>query len=111
LLAGLLLAGSAMADRSVRCEGRIVSIGAFREQVRELCGAPNYLEEWEERQNAVISEYYDNVRERYIMPRILPDPIRWERWTYDFGSTRLIHYLYFRNGELHRIETGDRGSN
>jgi hypothetical protein len=109
-LVGLALVGPAYADRSVRCEGRIISIGAYRDQVREKCGEPNYLEEWEERRNAVISEYYDYEQERYILPRFVPDPIRWERWTYNFGSTRLIHYLYFRNGELHHIDTGGKGS-
>lgn len=109
-VAAMLVVGQAWADRSIRCEGRIISIGAYPEQVRETCGEPNYLDAWEERRNAVISEYYDHERERYILPHILPDPIRWERWTYNFGSTRLIHYLYFRNGQLHRIETGGKGS-
>ena len=110
LLAGLLLAAQASADRSIRCDGRIVSVGAFKEQVRDKCGEPDHLEEWEEGQNTVISEYYDYEKERYILPRFIPGPIRMERWTYNFGSTRLIHYLYFKNGKLHRIETGDKGS-
>ncbi len=110
LLTSLLMGGPALADRSVRCEGRIVSVGAFKEQVREKCGAPDYLEEWEEGQNAVISQYYDYEKERYIAPHFISGPIRMERWTYNFGSTRLIHYLYFKNGKLYRIETGEKGS-
>jgi len=110
LLASLLLVAQASADRSIRCDGRIVSVGAFKEQVRDKCGAPDHLEEWEEGRNTVISEYYDYEKERYILPRFIPGPIRMERWTYNFGSTRLIHYLYFKNGKLHRIETGDKGS-
>ncbi|MBI5062094.1 MAG: DUF2845 domain-containing protein [Desulfatitalea sp.] len=110
LLGGLLAVCQASADRSVRCEGRIVSIGTFKEEVREKCGTPDHLEEWEEGQSTVISEYYDYEKERYILPRFIPGPIRMERWTYNFGSTRLIHYLYFKNGQLYRIETGDKGS-
>jgi hypothetical protein len=110
LLVGLLSVGPVSADRSVRCEGRIVSIGTFKEEVRNKCGEPDHLEEWEEGQNTVISQYYDYEKERYILPRVVPGPIRMERWTYNFGSNRLIHYLYFKNGELYRIETGEKGS-
>ena len=110
LVGGLLIVGQASADRSLRCEGRILSIGAYKEEVREQCGAPNYLDEWEEGQNTVISQYYDYEKDRYILPRFIPGPIHVERWTYNFGSTRLIHYLYFKNGQLYRIDTGDKGS-
>ena len=108
-LAILLTVGQASADRSVRCEGRIVSIGAFKEEVQEKCGTPDHLEEWDEGQNTIISEYYDYEKERYIAPHFIAGPIHMERWTYNFGSTRLIHYLYFKNSRLYRIETGEKG--
>ncbi|MBI5895317.1 MAG: DUF2845 domain-containing protein [Desulfobacterales bacterium] len=76
LLGGLLAVCQASADRSVRCEGRIVSIGTFKEEVREKCGTPDHLEEWEEGQSTVISEYYDYEKERYILPRFIPGKIK-----------------------------------
>ncbi|MFZ1983244.1 MAG: DUF2845 domain-containing protein [Desulfatitalea sp.] len=110
VLWALIPSGPVHADRTIRCQGRLVSIGAFKEQVQEKCGAPNYLEEWEEGQNTVISQYYDYEKERYIAPHFIAGPIRMERWTYNFGSNRLIHYLYFQNGKLTKIETGEKGS-
>ncbi len=98
------------ADRSVRCSGRLVSIGEFSEQVEAKCGAPNHLYEWEYGHNSAISQIYDYERESYIAPLFTFGPIHMERWTYNFGSTRLIHYLYFKNGKLIKIETGERGS-
>jgi len=109
-LGALLPAGSAHADRTIRCQGRLVSIGAFKDQVEEKCGTPDYLEAWEEGHDSAISQFYDYEKERYIRPHLILGPIRMERWTYNFGSNRLIHYLYFQNGKLTNIETGEKGS-
>jgi hypothetical protein len=114
VLAAALLAAfmteEGRADRSVRCEGRIVSIGAFRQEVEQKCGVPEHVEQWEEGLNNAISQFYDDETDRYIAPHLVFGPIRMERWTYNFGSNRLIHYLYFKNSKLTRIETGDKGS-
>lgn len=100
----------ARADRSIRCDGRIVSIGSYKEQVLKLCGRPDHVEQWEVGRNSAIAEYYDYADERYRLPKLLIGPLHMERWTYDVGSNRLIRYLLFRNGELIKIETGGRGS-
>ena len=110
VLCALTPADPALADRTIRCQGRLVSIGAFKEQVEEKCGTPDYFEEWEEGRNSAISQIYDYEKERYIRPHLILGPIRMERWTYNFGSNRLIHYLYFQNGKLTKIETGETGS-
>ena len=88
----------------------MVSIGDFKEQVEERCGVPEHLEQWEEGWNSAISQIYDYETERYIAPRFMYGPIHMERWTYNFGSNRLIHYLYFQNSKLIRIDTGAKGS-
>lgn len=98
------------ADRTIRCSGRLVSIGDFKEQVVERCGEPTHRYTWEYGHNSAISQIYDYERERYIAPSFIYGPIHMERWTYNFGATRLIHYLYFQNGKLIKIETGDKGS-
>jgi len=106
-----LLPVHSQADRTLRCSSRLVSIGDFKEQVEDKCGAPDHMYQWEYGHDTAISEIYDYERERYIAPRLTFGPIHMERWTYNFGSTRLIHYLYFKNGKLIKIETGETGSN
>lgn len=106
----VLWGGVCRADRSIRCDGRIVSIGAFREEVAAKCGEADHVEAWEEGPRTVYSQLFDYEREHYILPHLIYGPLQMERWTYDFGSNRLIHYLYFQNGKLIRIETGGRGT-
>jgi hypothetical protein len=56
-----------------------------------------------------MSEYYDYRHDRYMAPRLLKSPVQMQRWTYRFGSNRFTRYLYFRDKQLIRIETGDKG--
>ncbi|KJS31479.1 MAG: hypothetical protein VR64_11875 [Desulfatitalea sp. BRH_c12] len=110
LLPGLMFSGNAVADRSIRCQGRIVSIGAFIDQVQNKCGDPDHIERWEEGHRSAISQLFDYETERYLAPKLIIGPIRMERWTYNPGSTQFIRYLFFQNGKLIRIETGEKGS-
>ena len=106
----LILATDARADRSLRCGTRIVSIGETSAQVRETCGEPDHLKQWEEGEGNHISQLFDYEAERYLAPKLIKGPIHMERWTYNLGSNKFIRYLYFQNGELFKIETGDKGS-
>ena len=99
------------ADRSVRCDGRIVSIGATQYQVLSFCGEPDHRAQWEVGHDSAISQIYDYERERYIAPELVIGPIQMERWTYDFGSNKFIRYLLFQKGKLIKISTGERGRN
>ena len=56
-------------------------------------------------------QIYDYKTERYIAPQEVPNPIPMERWTYNLGDHRFTRYLYFQNGELIKIETGEKGGN
>jgi hypothetical protein len=109
LLSLILLNNSMAADRHLRCQGRLVSIGDTKEEVLDKCDNPEKRDQWEEDQNSTISQIYDYKTERYIAPKVLKKPIRMERWTYNMGPNKFIRYLYFQNDELIKIETGERG--
>ncbi len=110
-LSVLLLFGNADADRSMRCNGRIISVGADIDEVFEKCGQPDRRKAWEEGYpGSYTFRIFDYETERYLAPKLIKGPIRMERWTYDFGPTWFKRYLYFQNEELIRIETGEKGS-
>ena len=112
LLPSLISLNSSMAaDRYLRCQGRLVSIGDTKEEVLDKCGKPDKRDQLEEDQNSTISQIYDYKTERYMAPKVIKQPIQMERWTYNMGPNKFIRYLYFQNGELIKIETGERGRN
>jgi hypothetical protein len=98
----------ASADRALRCQGRLVYIGDNKADVVSKCGKPDHIEQWEENPNGHTSKIYDYEKERYQLPELIKGPILIERWTYDFGTNRFIRYLFFQNGELYKIERGDK---
>jgi Protein of unknown function (DUF2845) len=105
----LIWSGKALADRSFRCNGKIISVGSYKDQVLKICGEPDNVERWEVGPNSAIAEFYDYKEERYKLPKLVLGPLHMERWTYDLGSNQFIRYLLFRNGELINIETGEKG--
>jgi len=105
----LLFQNDVAADSYMRCQGRLVSIGDTRAEVLDKCDNPDKRDQWEENHNSTVSQIYDYKTERYIAPKRIEQPIQMERWTYIMGPNRLKRYLYFQNGELIRIETGERG--
>ena len=107
----LLLNNSLAADRYLRCQGRLVSIGDTKEEVLDKCGKPDKRDQWVGDQNSTISQIYDYKTERYMAPKAIKQPIQMERWTYNMGPNKFIRYLYFQNGELIKIETGERVRN
>ena len=109
VLSALIFTSTAMADRSLRCEGAIVSLGAAIREVVDKCGPPDQRESWQTSHHQYVQQFYDYEQERFILPKLIVGPIQMERWTYDFGSNRFIRYLHFLNGELIKIETGDKG--
>jgi hypothetical protein len=98
-------------DRTLRCQGRLVSIGDTVSDVLDKCGEPDKVNQWKENQNSYISQIFDYEQDRYIAPKLVKGPIVVEHWKYDFGSTRFIRYLRFENGKLIKIESGEKGSN
>jgi len=110
ILSALMANTPAGADSSLRCGNAIVSLGATSQQVLDTCGRPDLRESWETAHNQYVRQFYDYEKERWILPKLIVGPIQMERWTYDFGSHKFIRYLQFLNGELIKIETGDKGS-
>jgi hypothetical protein len=109
LICVLLFQNNVAADSYLRCQGRLVSIGDTKTAVLDKCDHPDKRDQWEEEHNGTIAQIYDYKTERYIAPKQIKQPIQMERWTYMLGSNKLIRYLYFQNGELIKIETGERG--
>jgi len=105
----LLLQNDVAADSYLRCQGRLVSIGDTKAEVLDKCDDPDKCDQWEENHNSTVSQIYDYKTERYIAPKRIEQPIQMERWAYIMGPNRLKRYLYFQNGELIKIETGERG--
>lgn len=98
------------ADRTLRCHGRLVSIGDTSSEVLTVCGEPDAISHWEEGDGTYISQIYDYENDRYKAPELIKGPIVVERWTYNLGANRFIRYLRFENGKLVKIETGEKGS-
>lgn len=112
LLAGLATSGSARAD-SLGCNGRIVSTGDSRYDVKALCGEPD---------DASQRVEYRTVRSRVTVPctrqgdKIVCSQTREQvvevvidEWIYDFGRNRFIQYLTFEQGKLLTVRNGDYG--
>lgn len=83
---------------SMRCNGKIVSTGDSRFTVLTRCGEPSGRVDWEEEISEFISPF-EKVS-RFITV---------EEWVYNFGPTRFIRVLSFRDGVLTDIQTRDYG--
>jgi hypothetical protein len=108
ILAVLCLSSITFADRALRCQGRLVHIGDLRADVVSKCGEPDHIEKWEENPHGTTFQIYDYEKERYHLPERIKGPVHIERWTYDLGANRFTRYLFFQNGELYKIERGDK---
>ncbi len=84
----LCLASAGAAAETLRCGNRLVAPGDPPLRVRALCGEPDHRERWQPFAG-------------------LPQPM--EVWIYDRGPGQLVRELYFRDGRLVRIRTGDYG--
>jgi hypothetical protein len=96
----------------LRCGTSRITVGDTKSRVIAKCGAPDYVEEWEEERIMRDFRYpvypetdYESNREPFLVKTL----VKFEEWHYNFGSTQLIHYLKFRNGKLIKIDTGERG--
>lgn len=118
----LMLPLQALGDESFRCKGRIISIGEDKTEVLDICGEPEHSEQWEEWHYVEKLDdedgYNDDIywkkngsRIHHRNPVMVKQLFRMERWVYNFGSTQFKRYLEFKNNELIKIETGDKGHN
>lgn len=91
ILALLMTAAPAAAD-GLRCEGGVVGTEDRSFDVLRRCGEPSFRDGWDE----------------YLAYHHLPSA-HVEEWYYNFGPSRLLHVLRFRNGRLVRIDTDGYG--
>ena len=104
----LWLPAPAFANRALRCHDRLAVIGDLKANVRSKCGDPDHIEQWEENPHGHTFQIYDYEKDRYQLPERIEGPVQVERWTYDLGPNRFRRYLLFKNGELYKIERGDK---
>lgn len=93
LLAGLVLGAShtAAAD-NLRCGGTLIQTGDRAAEVRNACGAPDFVDPW--------------IAGRDLAYGRAP---AMEEWTYNRGPSRLLQILVFRDGALRRIRVDGYG--
>jgi hypothetical protein len=95
--------GTAGLASALQCEGRLVSAGQSPWEVQVICGAPAQIEDSVE---VILKPAYD-LYGRVVghLPIAVPKSV----WIYNFGPTRLIYVLTFREGKLVNIETEGYG--
>jgi hypothetical protein len=85
------------------CEGRLVSLGHTPWEVQATCGEPTQVEDGLE---IILKPVHDPAGHMVgRLPMAVPKSV----WTYNFGPSRLIYLLTFREGKLVKIETGGYG--
>ena len=94
------LAGST----DLRCGTRLASVGMRQGDVVAICGEPASTRSWQETIESGTGS--QNKNKGYFTASIT---INYEEWMYNFGSTRFIQYLLFKNGILVNIESGGYG--
>lgn len=93
LLACMLLLAIPVAQADVmRCDGGVVNTEDRSFEVLRRCGEPSFRDQWDE----------------YLAYHHLPSA-HVEEWVYNFGPSRLLHVLRFRNGRLTLIDTDGYG--
>jgi hypothetical protein len=86
----------------LRCGTRLVALGMSQDEVIVLCGEPSWASSWQEvLERGTLLNKKDFVRATVI--------VNFEEWTYNWGPTRFMSYLLFRNGVLDRIHSGGYG--
>jgi len=98
-----LVLGIATTAFALQCHGRIASPGDSKWEVVEACGEPAHIEESIE---VIPHLAYDAFRATFVQ---IPVYMNKSIWAYNFGPTRLIYFLTFRNNRLVKIETGGYG--
>ena len=97
-------------ESSCRCGKDLVSIGDTKVIVKAKCGKPDSIDREElevytkRKKDGQIQEDTDDKEVTLTKyTKVI------ETWTYNMGANRLIRYLNFQNGELIKIETGEKG--
>ncbi len=113
VVAGLLVSSSARAD-SLSCNGRIVSTGDSRYDVRAVCGEPDDVSQRVEYRTVTgrvagpcVRDASGKLRCQNTREEVIEVVI--DEWIYDFGKNRFIEYLTFEQGHLRSVREGGYG--
>lgn len=98
MLGCLLLLVGVPSAYAMRCGNRIVGTDDYDFQVRERCGDPYYIED-----HFVVLASGTDTPVQTIQQSV------YTAWFYNFGSSRLLVQLLFRDGRLVRERTLGRG--
>jgi hypothetical protein len=85
------------------CGGRLVSEGQAPWEVQAICGEPTEVDDSVEIALKPAYDVFGRVVDHF--PVAVPKSV----WTYNFGSSRLVYRLTFREGKVVHIETGGYG--
>ncbi len=97
-LAALLLAVPARADDDgLRCPGGVVSAGDSRLDLLGKCGQPTLVESRPSQVNEWQGDWFQAVGRTVTLTV--------ETWTYDFGTSRLVHQVRLDAGRVTRVRT------
>jgi len=122
ILAAILIcltSQDAQAD-SLRCGVRLITEGDFKDRVLAECGAPDYVEVWEEervyrfqhhpRYYGFYDDYeYGDLGGGHGKAYRIKKLVTVERWTYNHGPGRFMDHLRLENGVVKKITSGDYG--
>jgi hypothetical protein len=109
-IAALLVSASSQAEE-LRCGDRLASSGESLYEVRAKCGDPDDAQHSIETRTVphkVLVPCANGVRtcESVVYQSV---EIAIDRWTYDFGSNRLLEFAFFEQGNLVKVTTGPYG--
>lgn len=93
----LSIAGSGYALAS-ECDPERMSLGKTTAEVASRCGEPVWRERWSE-------ERFVEIAPRQLRREV----VTFEEWVYDFGPSKFIRILHFRNDLLSEVKTGGYG--
>lgn len=106
-----VVSAPAASVEAFRCGSRLISFGIGSSDVSEACGAPSWVDSWEE--SRLIWIYMPLpmvvgcIGTRLKCATVAR--IKIEEWIYNNGPTQFVSVLRFENGRLVDIEMGDYG--
>jgi hypothetical protein len=84
--------------QSLRCDGKIISEGAARAKVAQLCGNPTQIDQKSLFVPLASTGYRGNQSPATVEVQV-------EVWVYNFGPDRLMQRIRFEDGLVVRIES------
>jgi hypothetical protein len=106
LLACAMPMASAIAEDTLRCGSRIVSVGDGKDKVRSICGEPTSVSFVGSIGRRAYPSF-DPYDYSYFGPAWVELPV--EVWTYNLGSSKLLRKMRFVGDELVEIRTDGYG--